>query len=263
MNKIELGSGWRARIGYTMTHTNTTIERETWAVASRLQGISFHIYRLRIDEVTLAGQQGMIDHVEEGVRILAGMRPDLIVYGPSIGSMQHGLGWDKQLTEKMEQFSRNPYYTLKDPSTKYKEGNVIPCYTTGTAILDALQKLEAHSISLSSPHIIEFDRVAKLFLEANGIQVKLGKCLNINDNTEIGNLPTNVAYKVVKQGDQPGTDAHVTVCANFPTFDVIDMLERDLGKPVIPCNLAMIWGSLRKLGIRDRLDGFGCLLREN
>ena len=42
-----------------------------------------------------------------------------------------------------------------------------------------------------------------------------------------------------------------------------DEAERWLGKPVVAVNAAMFWDALRRLGIPDRVDGFGRLLREH
>ena len=94
-----------------------------------------------------------------------------------------------------------------------------------------------------------------------GYDVKLGKCLDIDDNLELGNLPVDVVRELVESGDQPGTDVDLILCANFGTLNAIEELESKLGKPVVSVNLAMIWGSLRRLGIEDRLQGFGTLLR--
>jgi maleate isomerase len=42
---------------------------------------------------------------------------------------------------------------------------------------------------------------------------------------------------------------------------VVDEIERQLGKPVICSNQAILWDCLRLAGIDDRLEGLGDLLR--
>jgi maleate cis-trans isomerase len=56
-------------------------------------------------------------------------------------------------------------------------------------------------------------------------------------------------------------DAYFLSCANIHTIDVIDELERDLGKPVVTSNQAALWCSLRAAGIQDDVSGLGALLR--
>jgi maleate isomerase len=48
----------------------------------------------------------------------------------------------------------------------------------------------------------------------------------------------------------------------LPTVAVLEMLERDLGKPVISSNQACLWHALRLAGVREAIPGFGRLLRE-
>jgi maleate isomerase len=45
------------------------------------------------------------------------------------------------------------------------------------------------------------------------------------------------------------------------TFPIIEPLERDLGLPVLTSNQALLWASLRALGIDDLVDGMGRLMR--
>ncbi len=56
-------------------------------------------------------------------------------------------------------------------------------------------------------------------------------------------------------------EAYFLSCANIQSIDVIEVLERDLGKPVVTSNQAAIWCSLRMAGIRDDVRGLGALLR--
>jgi maleate cis-trans isomerase len=46
-----------------------------------------------------------------------------------------------------------------------------------------------------------------------------------------------------------GADVYFLSCANIHSIDVIEDLERDLGKPVVTSNQAAIWCSPRAAGI--------------
>ena len=58
-------------------------------------------------------------------------------------------------------------------------------------------------------------------------------------------------------------DAYLISCTTVRSSDVVEEVERELGRPVITSNTATAWHCLRKLGINDRVDGFGRLLREH
>ena len=60
--------------------------------------------------------------------------------------------------------------------------------------------------------------------------------------------------------DTPDADAVFLSGVGMPTIDVLDQLERDLGKPVISSASAMMWNALRVAGLRKAVNGFGGLL---
>ena len=41
---------------------------------------------------------------------------------------------------------------------------------------------------------------------------------------------------------------------------VLDVLEHDLGKPVLSTNQALLWGCLRACGVGEPVESFGSLL---
>jgi maleate cis-trans isomerase len=54
-------------------------------------------------------------------------------------------------------------------------------------------------------------------------------------------------------------DAYFISCANIRSIDVIEVLERDLGKPVITSNQAAFWRALRMAGVNDVIPALGSL----
>ena len=60
--------------------------------------------------------------------------------------------------------------------------------------------------------------------------------------------------------EHPETDAIYVACPPWPTVDIIEALERDVRKPVIPAPAAWIWGAFKALVIREGTPGYGRLL---
>ena len=46
------------------------------------------------------------------------------------------------------------------------------------------------------------------------------------------------------------------------TYDLIEKLEYDLGKPVVTSNQASLWHTFRIANVREPIQGYGRLLRE-
>src|SRR6266481_6205985 len=64
------------------------------------------------------------------------------------------------------------------------------------------------------------------------------------------------AYRLAREADAPDADAVLLSGTGLPTIGVIEVLERDLGKPVVSSNQAALWRALRLAGVRESISGF-------
>src|SRR5262249_20266011 len=64
----------------------------------------------------------------------------------------------------------------------------IGCFTTADAIVEALRRLNAKTVSLLTPYIDAIHEREAVFLEANGFTVKGSANLGIKTNTEMAGL---------------------------------------------------------------------------
>nr|WP_257908400.1 hypothetical protein [Janibacter limosus] len=55
--------------------------------------------------------------------------------------------------------------------------------------------------------------------------------------------------ELVCAADDPASEALFVSCTNLPTYDIIDPLERDLGKPVLTANQLTVWACLARMGL--------------
>lgn len=78
----------------------------------------------------------------------------------------------------------------------------------------------------------------------------------------MGRLPPEEAYKLALTVKGACNEAIFISCTNFHALEVIDRLEKDTGKPVVSSNQATMWYALRKLGIKDSLEGYGSLFEK-
>jgi maleate cis-trans isomerase len=68
--------------------------------------------------------------------------------------------------------------------------------------------------------------------------------------------------EMASEVDRPESQAILISCSNFRTLEIIELLERKLGKPVLTSNMASLWKMLRVLGDRRCLPGAGRLFRD-
>jgi len=69
-----------------------------------------------------------------------------------------------------------------------------------------------------------------------------------------------MAYKLARFVNGPEAQGILISCTNFRTLEIIERLEKDLGKPVVTSVQATVWAALRQIGVGDQLPGWGRLL---
>lgn len=232
--------GWRGRIGLIIPSSNTTMEPELYRIVP--PGISIHISRIPLKDVTKDSLLEMERHTIRAAMELSDADVDLILYGCTSGSLIGGPGFDRMISSKISEVTKRP------------------AVTTATAVIEALETIGARRVVVATPYIDEVNEEERRFLESHGIKVMRIKGLGIKNNLDIGRIPPEEVYRFARSIYSEGADALFISCTNLRTIEIIELLERDLGIPVVTSNQASLWSALRRLGVRDRIQGYGRLL---
>lgn len=56
-------------------------------------------------------------------------------------------------------------------------------------------------------------------------------------------------------------DGVFSCCTNFRTIEILEEVEKEIGKPIVSANQATMRLILKKVGVREPITGFGTLLR--
>jgi len=243
--------GWRGRIGIIVPATNATFVPECYRMAP--EGVSFHFARMALSELSAEALQEMGKFTREKGKELEAAGVDIIVFGCTSGSFAGGKGHDEKIIQELE------------------EETGIPALITSTAVLKALQCLAIQKIAVASPYSEELNARLKDFFEAHGLKVTAMRGLGFVKRTthfplapRPVSLPNQqepaVAYKLARLVNGSEAQGILISCTNFRTIEIIEKLEKDLGKPVVTSVQATIWAALRKIGVGEPLEGWGRLL---
>lgn len=230
------------RIGLLVPSSNTTVEPEFYRALPR--EVTLHTARLFLTRIAPESILKMVDDMETQARLLASAEVDVIVLGATAPSFLKGLGYDRELIQKIESATGRT------------------ATTTSTALIQALQHVGARRVVLGSAYDEKVNGIAKSFLEASGVEVAGMKGLSLVDNLVVGRLGPDSAYDLALEVDRPDAEAIVLSCTNWQTMGAIERIERETGKPVISTTQASIWAALRMLGYQGSITGYGRLLRE-
>ena len=236
--------GWRARLGFLVPPGNPTVEAEMIALAP--EGVSLHFHRMvaRGEPGALDGQEernrSMVTHLPESVEMLALVKPDVIVIAHTATSYDLAPGEEAALLARLEQASG------------------VRMTTAFACVAAALQRLGASRVAVGTPYSAETTSKGKAHLETQGFEVVRAE--NLEGVTNIYDETAERAYRLARSVDAPEAEAVFLSGTGLPTIAVLEMLETDLGKPVISSNAAMIWQALRLCGVRQPIAGYGRLL---
>ena len=86
--------------------------------------------------------------------------------------------------------------------------------------------------------------------------------LNVEHDSDMARVTPDYLFQFAKSIDRPDADAVFISCGALRTLEVVDALEKEISKPVIASNQAMIWDTFRLAGIQDKIPGYGRLLRD-
>ncbi|MEI8035475.1 MAG: maleate cis-trans isomerase [Betaproteobacteria bacterium] len=229
------------RIGLLAPSSNTTVETEFFKVLP--EGVTLHTARLPIVSVTPESIGKMADSLDVESQLLASADVDVIILGATAPSFLKGLGYDREVSERIERVTGKP------------------ATTTSTALLEAFKALNIKRIALGSAYSPTVNEICAHFIEANGVSVVAKDGLNMIDNLQIGRLPVQTAYDLGVKINCAEADAIVLACTNWQSMAIIEPLEKALGKPVFSTTQVSIWGALKKIGFKGSIPGYGQLLR--
>ncbi len=236
--------GWRARIGVITPAVGMAVTADFHKIAPEgvaliLAGVAQPITQDSVEQLTQVGEG-----VVEAARRMVMPKADVILWNTSSGSFIKGHGYDLELIDRIEQATG------------------IPTTTASTAMIEAFKKLGLKKVCLATPYVDEINEREKTFIEAHGFEVLKFKGLQLLDVGELIDVPPSRMYRLAKEVDVPEADAIFISNAGWSALDILQMLEVELGKPVLSTNQVSLWGAFRLAGIQEPVQGYGTLLHD-
>jgi maleate isomerase len=239
-------TGYRARLGFLVPPGNPTTEPEVMQLAP--PGVSVHFTRMVAHGVTgsLDGQEErnrtQIAHLGENTALLAMVKPAVMVLAHTATSYTLGLEGERALIQRIERETGVPFITAF--------GSVVA----------GLRHLGVQRVAVGTPYSEASTLQCKANLEAYGFEVvNFGRLQGV---TNIYEETPERAYRLGREVDAAGAEAVFLSGVGMPTIATLEMLERDLGKPVVSSAAAMVWNALRTARVHAPIAGFGRLLAQ-
>jgi maleate isomerase len=181
-------------------------------------------------------------YIDQAAASFVLIEPAAVAYACTAVSFAKGVGYDEVLCRRINAASGSP------------------ATTTTSAMVAALRAFGARRVAVAAPYLDAVCERLQRFLRDSGFDVVSLANLNLK-GMEITRVTPDEVYALGKRADRAEADVLFLSCTNLRTLEVLEPLERDLGKPVMSSNLVTMWQALRLAGLTPRLDGLGALYR--
>ncbi len=234
--------GWRARIGLLVPAVNNTMERELWSLVP--DGVTVSTARIACEREGTADTMREMEHEGKAAceRVIMA-EPHVVLFGCTSASFYQGAAWNAGFQKELSEIAG------------------VPAISTTGAMAECLQRNNVRKVDVVTPYVETTNERLRRYLESEGIGIGNLGTFDMLDMFDHARIQPSDVYQKVKETVSDDSDAVFIACTQVRGLEVVDLLERDLGKPVYSANQASFWKAFDTLGIDPRLDGYGGLLR--
>ena len=175
--------------------------------------------------------------------ILPGEKVDCVAYACTSGTIAAG------------------YSSVKKKVLKAKPKSKLT--TPSTSSINALKKFKIRKIAVFTPYPKKLNNEIIDFFEKNNFIVTSNSYFNISSDIEIGKVNDQYLFKVLSKMKLNGAQALFISCTALPALSILEKLEKKLGVMVFSSNQTLIWDTLKCIGMKNNIRGFGKLLRSD
>ena len=233
--------GSRGMIGLIVPSNNTVILPEFYSALP--DGVAAYETRMRVEgDLTPETLRKMVGDAEVAADLLRQTGVDFICYCCMASTIVKGWDWERDLLARF--------------ASKARKGVT----SANCALRDALTALGAKRVALVTPYPEDLNALLPAFFSAGGFEVAAVAGTPIRDVAAVRGLSPDQILRSAGSVAAKGIDAVCLLATDMATFPIIERLEREIGCPIVTSNQALLWASLRALGVTEPIGGLGKLL---
>ncbi|QIE44660.1 Asp/Glu racemase [Pseudohalocynthiibacter aestuariivivens] len=236
---LNKGAGGGVRMGLIVLRTDETLEFEARQV---LAGRDAQLLHSRIPNQNEVSPETLAE-MERALPTAAGLLPD--------GLAAIGYGCTSAATVIGEDAVARAIQVAQAG---------VPVTNPISAVKAALEALGARRIAMVTPYVPSVTAPMIALLAQGGIEVVREISFGEGDDRRVARIaPHSTRAAMLEAGRDDGVDAVFASCTNLQTFPVIELVETELGLPVVTSNQALLWHMLRLAGAQAQGWGPGRL----
>ena len=230
------------KVGLIALSTDQTIENDFQNICNNLP---VDIFINRIHNKNPLTKENLLKMREDLASVTKKILPDeklnTIAYGCTSGTITIG---EDSVKEKILSAKPGSYVT-----------------TPVTSAIKAFKLMNVKKIALLTPYPDEINKTIQEYFTKKNIEVLSFASLNLNLDSEFANVDPNYILEISSKLETKNADALFISCTALPVLDIIDKLEQRIKKPVLSSNQTLIWDTIRSIGYKSSIDGYGKLFK--
>ena len=230
------------RIGLLALSTDLTIERDFHSICHSLP-ISLFVNRIHnenpLTKENLLKMHDQLESITE--KILPGEKINTVAYGCTSGTI--AIGEDK-VKEKIQ---------LAKPG----------CHVTTpiTSAIKAFNKMNVKKIAVFTPYPESVNKTISEYLIKKNINVMSFSTFNLDLDVDFARVDPKYLSEILTKLNINDADALFVSCTALPALEILDEVEKKINKPVFSSNQTLIWDTIRSVGYKSSVEGYGKLLK--
>lgn len=234
--------GYRARIGYISPSVIELNGYDFYRIVPK--GIGMIAVACMVGGWKEEAYKEALAQVEACAKELGRRSCDFVIHGGAPLVLSQGKGFEGNLLEKLQSITG------------------VPCTTSIVAAMDAFRALSAARLAVVDPYPPDLNEKMVQYLKAWGFEAASVVTLG-TDFTESSAASVADIYRAAKKAAKMAKNAQAIFipCANFPVVDAIEDIETDLGLPVIANMTSQLYVAFKAIGMREKINGYGRLMR--
>ncbi|AZG47781.1 maleate cis-trans isomerase family protein [Gordonia insulae] len=232
MKPVDIAGVPQQQVGIGMVCPfDMALDRELW----RWMPNSASIYFTRtgfIDapvDVDLCRDLNNHAEIAAAVRSVTSVGPRVVGYACASGSFVYGMTGARELSNCM------------------LAAGASASVTTSEALVRALDVMGVERIAVATPYTSALTGLLCDFLGEAGRTVVSNA--GLGRDHEIWTIPYAVTCDLIRSADHPDAEAIFVSCTNLWTYEILGMMEAELGKPVLSANQVTAWATLSEAGL--------------
>ena len=93
------------------------------------------------------------------------------------------------------------------------------------------------------------------------IEVLSFSTFNLDLDADFAKIDPKYLSKILTKLNINDADALFVSCTALPALEILDEVEKKINKPVFSSNQTLIWDTIRSVGYKSSVEGYGKLLK--